>query len=232
MNTYDLITQNFDELYHHGIKGQKWGVRRFQNPDGSLTAEGKRRYGSVENFNRLSAAEAKMQKAKRARSEAYSNYNNEYNKAQGFKNSFYGISPNKKHRQAATSQWEKTIIAGQKANKANKDYKTAKKEYKKLEKSVSKLAKVKAKDLSKANAEKGKQKVLDAKAKLEKEKLSFAAEYNKANTYKNAVHAWLGDKEHKDAVTKQWEKVVASGERVNRANQAYKQAKKEYRKSK
>jgi len=33
------------ELYHHGIKGQKWGVRRFQNEDGSLTAEGAARYG-------------------------------------------------------------------------------------------------------------------------------------------------------------------------------------------
>ncbi len=33
-----------NELYHHGIKGQKWGVRRFQNPDGSLTTAGKRRY--------------------------------------------------------------------------------------------------------------------------------------------------------------------------------------------
>ncbi len=34
-----------DELYlvHHGIKGQKWGVRRYQNPDGSLTPEGKKR---------------------------------------------------------------------------------------------------------------------------------------------------------------------------------------------
>ena len=28
-------------LYHHGIKGQKWGIRRYQNADGSLTAEGK-----------------------------------------------------------------------------------------------------------------------------------------------------------------------------------------------
>jgi len=34
-----------DELYHHGIKGQKWGVRRFQNPDGTLTDAGKKRYG-------------------------------------------------------------------------------------------------------------------------------------------------------------------------------------------
>lgn len=30
-------------LYHHGIKGQKWGVRRFRNADGTLTAAGKRR---------------------------------------------------------------------------------------------------------------------------------------------------------------------------------------------
>lgn len=32
-------------MAHHGIKGQKWGVRRFQNPDGSYTAEGKIHYG-------------------------------------------------------------------------------------------------------------------------------------------------------------------------------------------
>lgn len=33
-----------NELYHYGIKGQKWGRRRFQNPDGTLTAVGKQRY--------------------------------------------------------------------------------------------------------------------------------------------------------------------------------------------
>ena len=33
------------ELYHHGILGQKWGVRRYQNSDGSLTDEGRIRYG-------------------------------------------------------------------------------------------------------------------------------------------------------------------------------------------
>lgn len=31
-------------LYHHGIKGQQWGVRRYQNPDGSYTDAGKKRY--------------------------------------------------------------------------------------------------------------------------------------------------------------------------------------------
>ena len=33
-----------DALYHHGIKGQKWGRRRYQNTDGTLTAAGKDRY--------------------------------------------------------------------------------------------------------------------------------------------------------------------------------------------
>lgn len=33
------------ELVHWGIHGMKWGVRRFRNPDGTLTDEGKRRYG-------------------------------------------------------------------------------------------------------------------------------------------------------------------------------------------
>lgn len=37
------------ELYHYGIKGQKWGVRRYQNEDGSYTSEGlKRRYRNAD----------------------------------------------------------------------------------------------------------------------------------------------------------------------------------------
>jgi hypothetical protein len=39
-----------DELAHYGIAGMKWGIRRYQNPDGTLTEAGKKRYGTVENL--------------------------------------------------------------------------------------------------------------------------------------------------------------------------------------
>lgn len=44
MNSYYAVPMTSDEIYHHGIIGQKWGVRRYQNPDGSLTPAGEARY--------------------------------------------------------------------------------------------------------------------------------------------------------------------------------------------
>lgn len=54
-----------DELYHHGTKGMRWGVRRYQKKDGSLTSAGKKRYtkdGSektVEKLNKFFEADTK-----------------------------------------------------------------------------------------------------------------------------------------------------------------------------
>lgn len=56
MNDYRAyVESNYNSIYHHGIKGQEWGVRRFQNPDGSLTPEGRRRY-SQNFYNELKTA--------------------------------------------------------------------------------------------------------------------------------------------------------------------------------
>ena len=43
MNTMNLVSRDM-YLAHHGIKGQRWGVRRYQNEDGTLTESGKKHY--------------------------------------------------------------------------------------------------------------------------------------------------------------------------------------------
>lgn len=53
-------------LQHHGIKGQKWGVRRYQNADGSLTSDGKKRYGSGDSSTSKNS-EADAQKKERTK---------------------------------------------------------------------------------------------------------------------------------------------------------------------
>lgn len=78
------------ELYHHGINGQKWGQRRFQNPDGSLTPAGRERYGvgegrknlgsraigvvkgvskSIETYKTNKVRKANLEKARQAKAE-------------------------------------------------------------------------------------------------------------------------------------------------------------------
>lgn len=57
-----------NELYHHGIKGQKWGVRRFQNKNGTLTNAGKKRYSDSSESTEKEALSQKNRHARSAKS--------------------------------------------------------------------------------------------------------------------------------------------------------------------
>ena len=76
MSQYYLTRE--DELYHYGAKGQKWGLRRWQNEDGSLTPAGREHYGygaRGDYKNRIGIAKVKFKAglAKAAKSNSYEN---------------------------------------------------------------------------------------------------------------------------------------------------------------
>lgn len=55
--------ENNNDIYHHGIIGQKWGIRRYQNKDGSLTPAGKRRATKLESeYQKLTKKPIKLKK--------------------------------------------------------------------------------------------------------------------------------------------------------------------------
>ena len=117
ISTAALYYPNESYLAHHGIKGQKWGVRRYQNPDGSLTPAGIRRYGTVENYRNAQSYKS----AKKA-------YNKSFNNA--YYRNYQVFSPIKKHREANTKRWEDAIDKAGKYANAKKAYKQSQKEYK------------------------------------------------------------------------------------------------------
>lgn len=67
-----------DELAHHGVKGMKWGVRRYQNSDGTLTPAGKKRKAKQDYKDAKKAAKARQQQGFREISSAADSKNSKY----------------------------------------------------------------------------------------------------------------------------------------------------------
>ena len=104
-----------DELYHHGIKGMKWGVRRFQRKDGSLTSAGKKRYLDDPS---VKSSKAKMDAARKKQRAANADYTNASNKA--------SFVPTKSNMQEANKAYARKIKADSEYRRSKFDYGTNK----------------------------------------------------------------------------------------------------------
>jgi len=71
---YTVNGQEF-ELQHHGVKGMKWGVRRYQNADGSLTPAGKKRYDKMSDDQLQKTLYKQVKKARSAQSDWSNQWN-------------------------------------------------------------------------------------------------------------------------------------------------------------
>lgn len=103
------------ELYHHGTKGMRWGVRRYQNKDGSLTPAGKKRYYDTPELNKK---KADFDDAKAKRSVAVKKVNKASN--------LYNTVPTPKNYKAYKKADAEYRIVDQAYRDARFDYKTDK----------------------------------------------------------------------------------------------------------
>lgn len=128
-NDWREYTCDQDYLAHHGILGQKWGVRRFESANGHLTAAGKARYDAVDGKYQ------KLKAAKSAKRSASLDYNKKFAKAY---NASTRLNISQKRKADRDRKWDEAGEAAKKSDLANKAYKNAKTDYK-FEKKIQKM---------------------------------------------------------------------------------------------
>lgn len=75
-----------NELYHHGILGQRWGIRRYQNPDGSLTEAGRKHYDKLDTKWASKNNDKVLKKAHKAVAKDMKVFSKELSKQPGYLN--------------------------------------------------------------------------------------------------------------------------------------------------
>lgn len=77
MERTNFVLFNQNELYHHGVPKQRWGVRRYQNKDGTLTPAGKRRAAKLRaKYNKLTEGQRAYDASEQERRNTLPNYQN------------------------------------------------------------------------------------------------------------------------------------------------------------
>ena len=172
------------ELYHHGIKGQKWGVRRWQNADGTFNEAGKKRYFGDGEKSGVSSAKGN---ANRALAKVYS-----------INEKYYSKHGNKLMASMNKSAKEQVLKKAAEADKAHTEKVVAKKTAK-YDKTINKMTKEKENTL--AAREKN-------KAKLESkwEKKEAAGKMSKADVEAKRKDFDMGT----DAVKKGYDKYIST----------------------
>ena len=87
-----MLQDDQNELYHHGILGQRWGIRRYQNPDGSLTEAGKAHYDKLDTKWAAKNNNKVLKKAHKAVARDMKKFNKELSKQPGYLNANGQIS--------------------------------------------------------------------------------------------------------------------------------------------
>ena len=102
-------------LQHYGVKGMKWGVRRYQNKDGTLTAAGKKRYYDTPELN---AQKAEAKAAKKARNASYKEWSDAHER--------HSYIPTAKNHEARDAAHTKYLADNARYNHASLKYRTNK----------------------------------------------------------------------------------------------------------